>query len=110
MARSPVALRAVAALDIDVAVDHYLNEAGWSVALKFIDAVRHAVERMSKNPLVGSLRFAYELGIPDIRVMPLDGLPHPIFYVATVDFIDVWRVLHSRGDIPAEIGEAIDEP
>lgn len=105
MARNPVQLRAAAAHDIGQAVGHYLDDAGESVALRFIDAVERGVVRISKAPFVGTLRFSYELGIPDLRAWPLDGFPYVVFYVAVTDRIDVWRVLHSRRDIPAEVVE-----
>ncbi len=103
MARTSVELRAAAADDIAQAVDHYLAEAGESVALRFIDAVEDAVTRISRAPLVGSLRFSYELAIPDLRALPLGRFPYIIFYVAATDRVDVWRVLHSRRDVPDEI-------
>ncbi|MCE9620873.1 MAG: type II toxin-antitoxin system RelE/ParE family toxin [Actinomycetia bacterium] len=109
MARSPVDLRAAAAHDIELAVDHYLTEAGVVLALKFIDAFEHTLARISRAPLVGTLRFSYELGIPDLRAWPLRGFPHLIFYVPEVARVDVWRVLHSRRDLPAEMAEGIDD-
>lgn len=108
MARTPIGLRAAAAQDISLAVDHYLAEAGESVALRFIDAVEHAVIGISRAPLVGSLRFSYELAIPDLRARPLNRFAYVIFYVAAADRVDVWRVLHSRRDLPAEIAEQLD--
>jgi toxin ParE1/3/4 len=110
VASIPVALRAAAAHDIEQAVDHYLAEAGESIALRFIDSVEHAIVRISQAPLVGTLRFSYELAIPDLRVWPLSRFPHLIFYVAGADRVDVWRVLHSRRDLPAELAEAVDDP
>lgn len=103
MAQTPVQLRAAAAHDLDQAVDHYRREAGDSVALRFIDAVEMAVVRISRAPHSGTLRFAYELGIPDLRALPLGDFPYTIFYVEGADRVDVWRVLHSRRDIPTEI-------
>ena len=110
MARNPVELRAAAAHDIERAVDHYLDEAGESVALRFVDAVEHAVVRISRAPLVGTLRFSYELGIPDLRAWPLERFPDLIFYVAATDRVGVWRVLHSRRDLPTELAEGVDDP
>ncbi len=110
MARRPVELRAHAADDIERAVDHYLDEAGESVALRFIDAAEHAVGRISRVPLTGTLRFSYELGIPDLRAWPLGRFPYLMFYVAGVDRVEVWRILHTRRNIPAAMAEQIDDP
>jgi toxin ParE1/3/4 len=110
VARKPVGLRAHAADDIERAVDDCLDEAGESVALRFIDAVEHAVGRISRAPLTGTLRFSYELGIPDLRAWPLGRFPYLMFYVAGVDRVDVWRVLHTRRDIPAAMADEIDDP
>ena len=101
-----VGLRAEAAHDIERAIDHYLAEAGESVALSFIEAIEHAVVRIGRAPLVGTLRFSYELGIPDLRAWPLGHFPYVIFYVTAEDRVEVWRVLHSRRDLTAEV--AID--
>lgn len=109
MTRRPVSLRAAAANDVDKVVDYYLNEAGESVALKFIAAFQGSLERIGRSPSLGSLRFSYELGIPDLRVVPLDDFPHMIFYTVATDRVDVWRVLHSRRDIPVEVTDTAGE-
>lgn len=103
MARSPVALRAIAARDIESVISHYLDEAGKSVALQFIDDFEEAITRIGSSPTIGSLRFSFELGIPELRAWPLSRFPYVAFYVAAADRVDVWRVLHSRRDLPAEL-------
>lgn len=110
MASSPVALRAQAVDDVERIVDHYLDEAGESLALKFVDALERATIRIGRVPLIGTLRFSYEVGIPDLRAWPIGRFPYLIFYVAGADRVDVWRVLHSRRDLPAELTEATDVP
>ena len=40
---------------------------------------------------MGSLHFAYELALPDLRAWPLERFPYVVFYVATSDEIDVSR-------------------
>lgn len=95
-----VRLRALAAADIEAASDFYFDQAGDQTALEFIDTVERGIRRISRNPHVGSLHFAYELAIPDLRGWPLGRFPYVVFYVATSDEIDVWRVLHSRRDLP----------
>ena len=103
MPRVPVGLRAEAAHDIERAIDHYLAEAGESVALSFIEAIEHFVVGIGRAPLVGTLRFSYELGIPDLRAWPLGHFPYVIFYVTAEDRVEVWRVLHTARDLPTEM-------
>lgn len=96
----PVQLRAAAANDIELAVDHYLDEAGVDVAGRFVDAIERGFGRLARQPHIGSLRFAYELGIPDLRAWPVHRFPYVIFYIEQEEGLDVWRVLHERRDIP----------
>ena len=105
MSARRIELRQLAAADIDDATDHYLGEGGEALALRFIDAVEHAVGRIGRSPHLGSLRFSYELDIPELRAWPLDRFSYVVFYVATNDHIDVWRVLHSRRDIPTALSD-----
>lgn len=102
----PAQLRAVAADDIERAVDHYLGEAGSDVAARFVDALERALGRLARQPQLGSLRFAYDLGVPDLRTWPVHRFPYLIFYVEQDDRLDVWRVLHDRRDDPATLAEA----
>jgi toxin ParE1/3/4 len=81
------------------------SEGGEPIALRFIDAVEHAVGRIGRAPHLGSLRFSYELDIPELRAWQLDRFPYIVFYVAANDQIDVWRVLHTRRDIPTALSD-----
>ena len=96
-------LRALAAADIEAAVDHYREEAGPQVALDFIDALEAAISHLHHYPNSGSLRFAFELEIPGLRSWSLQQFPYLIFYVPQDDRIDIWRLLHARRDIPAHL-------
>lgn len=97
----PVHLRVQAASDIDDAVEYYQREAGAVVAGRFIDAVERTLTRVGRNPRAGALRYAYDLGIPELRFVVLARFPYVVFYRETSDVIDVWRVLHTRRDLPA---------
>jgi toxin ParE1/3/4 len=103
----PVRLRERAAVDIDQAVDHYLTEADTDVALRFVDAVERAVGQIGRSPHSGSLQFSYELEIPGLRVRPLARFPHLVFSVIGDEVVDVWRVLHTRRDIPTVMADEI---
>jgi toxin ParE1/3/4 len=100
-----VRLRQLAADDIGAAVDFYLAEAGNEVSGGFIDAVEGALGHVGRHPHNGSLRFSYELDIPDLRAWALPRFPYLVFYVDKDSHVDVWRVLHSRRDIPASLAE-----
>jgi toxin ParE1/3/4 len=93
-------LRARAASDIDATIAYLRGEAGDAVALDFIDALENGISHITRSPNAGSLRFAYELGIPELRAWGLRRFPYVIFYVPVGNRIDIWRVLHTRRDIP----------
>ena len=99
----PVRLRQLAAVDLEGASEFYDREAGEQIALDFIDAVENAIKRIRRSPHVGSLRFAYELAIPDLRAWPVQRFPYLVFYVVSDEEIDVWRVLHTRRDVAATL-------
>ena len=94
-------LRSRAAADIDDALVYLREEAGDAVALDFINALEDGIEQITRSPNSGSLRFAYELAIPDLRAWGLRRFPYVVFYVPRADHIDIWRVLHTRRDIPS---------
>lgn len=107
MAARSVRLRESAATDIDRATDHYLGEAGAEVALRFVDAVERAVNQIGRSPQSGSLQFSYELEIPGLRVRPVARFPYLVFYVVSDEVVDVWRILHTRRDVPSAIADDI---
>lgn len=109
MTRRPVRLREPAATDIDDAVRYYLEEAGADVATRFVDAVERTIIQISRAPQSGSLRFAYELEIPDLRVRTVARFPHLVFYVESDEAVDVWRILHSRRDMPTALADESDD-
>lgn len=92
--------RALALGDVEAAIDHYVLEAGADVALGFVDALQSAYDLIASHPASGSLRFAYELGLPDLRSVSLRRYPYLVFYREQPEFIDVWRLLHARRDVP----------
>ncbi len=99
----PVQLRKIAAEDVEAATEHHRQEAGDTVAGRFVDAVERAVTHIGRHPHNGSLRFSYELGIPELRAWPITRFPYLVFYVERDNAIEVWRLLHTRRDIPATL-------
>jgi len=92
--------RELARNDAEAAVDYYASEAGPEVAHGFIDALQTAYDLIANHPESGSLRYSYELGLPDLRNVYLKRYPYLVFYREQADYIDVWRVLHAKRDIP----------
>ena len=80
---------------------HYLSENAAQAALGFVDALERAYTHIARHPGTGSPHYAHELQLPGLRVWPLTRYPHLVFYIEHIDYIDVWRVLHGRRDIPA---------
>ncbi len=89
--------------------DHYLAEAGATVALDFIDALEDARRQIGVQPASGSPRYAHELGIPGLRCRTVKGFPYVVFHVEREAEVDVWRVLHGARDIPAWMQEPGDD-
>jgi toxin ParE1/3/4 len=98
-----VRLRQLAAADLDDASRYYRAAAGEQTAVRFIDTVERSINRISRHPHAGSLRFAYELAIPELRAWPLQRFPYVVFYVVADEEIEVWRILHARRDVPTAL-------
>lgn len=105
MVLKPVVPRAQANRDIEDALAWYLAENAERAALGFIDALEKAYTHLARFPASGSLRLAYELDLPGLRVWPLARYPQLIFYVERDDCVDVWRVLHGQRDVPDGLRE-----
>lgn len=95
----PVVARQQADQDVEDAV----AEDAETVALGFIDALEKADGHTGRHPGTGSPRDAHELHLPGLRSWPLTHCPDLVFYFEHPDRIDVWRVPHSKRDIPAWI-------
>lgn len=100
---SRVRLRQLAVADLDGASDNYRREAGERTALDFVDAVERGIKRIGRSPHVGSLQFAFELSIPDLRAWRLQRFPYIVFYAVADGDIDVWRILHDRRDLQSTL-------
>ena len=105
MAAKPVQFRELATLDLESASSYYLAEADVAITIRFVDAVEATAQRIGRNPRIGSLRFAYELSLPDLRVMSVGKFPYLLFYVERESSGEVWRLLHTSRDIPAGLQE-----
>lgn len=103
MAGKPIRLRTLAAADLEDVASYYRDNADEMTAHGFIDEVQNAFGLISSGPSIGSLRYSYDLDIPGLRAFPITRFDHAVFYVEADDLIDVWRILHTRRDIPEEL-------
>ena len=67
MTNKSIIPRGLVRSDVEAAVDYYVLEAGTEVALGFIDALEAAYDLIARHPESESLRYGYELGLPDLR-------------------------------------------
>ena len=104
-ATAQITLRRRAVDDADSAFDYLDAEAPPGTAEDFVDELERGFGHLSRHPLTGSLRFAFELDIPNLRTWPLNRFRYLIFYVASEDRVDVWRILHTSRDIPASLAD-----
>ena len=91
--------RSVADSDILSVLDYYLENAP-EYALAFVDDLERAYHHIQSFPESGSTRYAFELDLPNLRVWQCHQFPYLIFYVDLPQQIEIWRVLHSKKDIP----------
>ena len=106
MSRKRVVLRELARRDVEAAIDSYVRDADPDIALGFIEALESAYQKIVESPSAGPPRYAHEFAIPGLRSRALKNYPYLVFYIDRDDHIDVWRVVHSRRDIPARMQAA----
>ena len=105
LAAKLVQFRDLATFDLESASSYYVAEADVATAIRFVDAVEVTAQRIGRNPRLGSLRLAYELSIPDLRVMAVGKFPYLLFSMERDSSVDVWRLLHASRDVPASLQE-----
>lgn len=90
--------------DIAAAIDWYRAEGNIDSALAFIDELEAALELVGEHPSIGSVRFAVETGIAELRSRSLRRFPYTLFFVVDGEEpVLVIRVLHTSRDIPREL-------
>lgn len=105
----PVRVRPRARQDIDSGFNHYLDEAGADVALRFADEVEKSLHLLARQPGLGSQRYAAMLRWPAVRGWPLRPWPYVVLYVQHAGHLEIVRVLHTARDISASL-VGPDEP
>lgn len=93
--------------DVEQAINYY-KEKSEALAYKFYHELIKAYSHISDHPAIGSNRFAYELNIPNLKTWSLTYFPYVIFYIEKVEYIHIYRVLHSSQDIPLWMFESQD--
>jgi toxin ParE1/3/4 len=94
-----VVLSEGAVLEVQAALDRYIESAGFDVADAFVDALTDAYRHIELHPGTGSPRYAQKLDIPGLRSWPVSRFPYLIFYFDMPGYIDVVHVLHGAMDI-----------
>lgn len=98
-----IVLREAADDDISFATTFYTKESSVEITLRFLASLEQAFQGISKQPAIGSPRFAHELDLPGLRSWLLPDFPYVIFYVELADYIQVWRLLHTKRDLGASL-------
>ena len=76
------------------------DEANDELALRFIDAVDAAVQRLAATPEIGRPRDAGNVRLAGMRSWPVPGFPnHLIFYRTDEDSLEIVRVVHGSRDL-----------
>jgi toxin ParE1/3/4 len=99
-----VRLRPKAEREIDQAAAYYARS-DVDTALRLYGAVDRALVLLSRNPSIGTLRYAHLLPGGRLRMWPLRRFPYLVFYLDVPPTLDVLRFLHARRDIPAVLQE-----
>ncbi len=99
----PIRVRPLADRDVDVHAD-YIARDNLDAALRFLDAVQTAYDRIGEHPGIGSLGYAHLPLLEDLRMWPVpDFNNYLVFYLDRPGYVDVLRVLHGATDIPAAL-------
>ncbi len=86
--------------DANEAIVSYRDSVSERVPMRFVDALEESYAYLIDHSGAGSPRYSHELDIPGLRFWRLTGYPYLVFYIETVDVVDVWRVLHEERDLP----------
>jgi toxin ParE1/3/4 len=97
-----IRLREQARDDLNDAAAYY-DEHAAHMTQRFIDAYLAAEAHIAKHPATGSLRYANEDQLRELRFWLVSDFPYAVFYIDRPDFIDIVRVLHQASDIPQNL-------
>jgi toxin ParE1/3/4 len=84
----------------------FLGERSVSISDRFLDSVEDGLRQLAKMPGLGAPVLLDIPGSPDLRVWAVPGFPnHLLFYTASVEGIDLVRVLHGHRDWESDLRE-----
>ena len=87
--------------DLVELADHISHD-NLDAALRFLDAAERTFQFLAANREVGQLCQFTHPDSAGLRAWPVDGFRnHLVFYRATMDGVDIVRVLHGARDIEA---------
>lgn len=94
-------LRPRAEADLLEASKHYAARAGEALAERMFDAAIAALDRVERQPGIGSLRLGLLCDVPGLRSWRVADFPMQWLYFEREDRLDVVRLLGDRQDIIA---------
>ena len=104
--RRYITIRPLADQGIDEHFGFLAGESGIDTALRFLDAVQDACDRLLKMPEIGATRQYINPSLEELRMWPISAFQkHLIFYRPVDSGIDVVRVICGTRDIPSLLGD-----
>ena len=92
-----------ALLDLATHVVYLQEKAGAETALRFLDSVEDALQRLEANPYIGRVRHFRQTGLRSWMVPELRRWL--IFYLPIKNGIRVYRVIHSSMNLDIQLGK-----
>ena len=91
-----------ALLDLTGHLRYLRREAGEQIALRFVDSVENALNRLEQFPYLGRKRHFRQ---PGIRSWPVPGFRNwLLFYRPVPNGIQLFRVLHGSMELETQLG------
>jgi len=101
-----VAKRPQSRIDLDEIAAHLTLHAGVNVAIRFLEAVEAALNRIAAMPLSGAPFECNDARLSGLRHTSVRGFRnHYLFYFPRPDGIELVRVLHSKRDLDSALSE-----
>ena len=101
----PAVLRPQALRDQQGEVRYYRREGGTRLAVQVAKATNAALDQVELESGLGSPTLGKLLGVPGLRIWPVDRFPLLWCYFERADHLDVARLLGERQDIAAILGD-----
>ena len=100
MTAKPFSIRPKADAEFDEALDHYLLEAGTTVAQRFLNAVEDAHALIADAPGAGAPELGQQMAIDGLRVWKIMGFPYLVLCLEDDAGVEIVRFLHAHRDVP----------